>query len=415
MKKQHCYIYFLTVSVLVVGVFFLMLPPELLAQSRDQLERNKQNLEKEIRDLTRLLNDNRRTAQANTMQLILLNKQINAREDLINTNEAKLRNLNRQINSQTNLVGRLAADLETLMQSYANMIRYAYKSRSAGQRLSFLFSSKSFNQAFKRLKYLREYSKHRQAQAQKIELTRLGVEKEITELNGQKAQLLALQEEQRVAKLALESEKKEKDKVSQQLSAQERNLTRSLQQRENARRELERQITRLIEEERRRAAQRAREEGRPVEPGTLAMTPEQQLLSSRFAENIGRLPWPVESGVITGNFGSQPHPTLRNIRIQNDGVEIATVPNARARAIFDGTVTARTRVGGFYAVIVNHGEYLSVYTNLASVSVSVGQKVSTRQEIGTVGTSTEDEKTATGLQIWKGLTKLNPANWLAPR
>lgn len=415
MKNNPSTVFANTAFAIMALLFSFLLSFEGRSQSREELERNKQNLEREIRDLTRLLDDNRRTAQANTMQLVLLNKQINAREDLINTNASKLRQLNRQINAQNIRVEQLTKDLEILKESYANMVRYAYLSRSREQRLAFLFSSRSFNQAFKRLRYLREYAKHRQAQAERIEETRIEVEKEMALLKQQKEELEKLQQEQKLARQALESEKSEKDKVTQQLTAQERQLTRRLQQQENARRELERQITRIIEEERRRAAQQARDEGRTVEPGTFAMTPEQRALSKEFADNRGRLPWPVERGVITGNFGSQPHPTLRNIRIQNDGVEIATVPGAKARAIFDGNVTARTRVGGFYAVIVNHGEYLSVYTNLSNVSVRVGDNVSTRQEIGTVGTSSEDGRTVTSLQIWRGLTKLNPADWLSPR
>jgi len=415
MKNNPSTVFAKTAFVLIAWLFSFFLSLEVRSQGREELERNKQNLEREIRDITRLLDENRRTAQANTMQLILLNKQINAREGLINTNAVKLRQLNRQLNAQNIRVEQLTKELETLKESYARMIRYAYLSRSKEQRLAFLFSSRSFNQAFKRLQYLREYARHRKAQAERLVKTRLEVEKEMELLNQQKAELEKLQQEQLLAMRALESEKGEKDKVTRQLTAQERQLTRRLQQRENSRRELERQITRIIEEERRRAARQAKDEGRPVEPGGFALTPDQRLLSNRFAENRGRLPWPVERGVITGNFGSQPHPTLRNIRIQNDGVEIATVPGTSARAIFDGTVTARTRVGGLFAVIVNHGEYLSVYTNLSSVSVRVGQKVSTRQEIGTVGTSPEDGRTISGLQIWKELTKLNPADWLSPR
>jgi len=394
----------------------LLLPSALLAQtqSREALERDKQNIEREIRLINEMLQETKKSAEVSMNHLVMLNTQITRRESLVRAINNEINQINRRIDAQNNTIKELTRELEELRESYAKMVQYAWHTRSNYQRMAFLFSSKNFNQAYKRLRYLQEYARHRQLQAEKIVLTQEALKQEITRLEEQKQQQEKLRAEQQQAMQELSREKTEQDQTITQLRRKEQDLMRRLREQERARQELQRNIERIIAEERRRSQEQARAEGRTVTPGTFALTPEEQLLSNNFAGNRGKLPWPVERGVITGTFGEQPHPVLRNIKIVNNGIDIASVPGAKARVIFEGTVSRIITVpGAHYAVIVRHGEYLTVYSNLAQVTVKNGDKLSIRQEIGSVATDSRDGKTQLHLEIWKGNDKLNPADWIA--
>ena len=384
------------------------------AQTREELERNKQNIEREIRLINEMLQETKKTAEVSMNQLVMLNTQITRRESLLRAINNEISQISRRIEEQNQIIENLTRELEELRASYANMIRYAYLTRSNYQRIAFLFSSRSFNQAYMRMRYLQEYARHRQLQAEKIVKTQESLQQEIARLEEQKVEQESLRAEQQQAMQDLSQEKTQQNQTITQLRRKERDLMQRLREQEQARQELQRSIERIIEEERRRSQEEARAAGRTVTPGTYALTPEEQLLSDNFAGNKGKLPWPVERGVITGTFGEHPHPVLRNIKIVNNGIDIATVPGAKARAVFEGTVSRVITVpGAFYAVIVRHGEYLSVYSNLSQVSVKNGDKVSIRQEIGTVATDSQEGKTHMHLEIWRSNNKLNPAEWIA--
>lgn len=401
-------------SAMLLILFTLPIALAAQTQSRDALERNKQNIEREIRLTNEMLQQTRKSTELSMNHLVILNAQVAQRENLVRAIGSEIDQINRRISQQNKNIEDLTRELEELRQSYAKMVQYAWLTRSNYQRMAFLFSSKNFNQAFRRMRYLQEYARHRQLQAEKIVSTQDTIRVEVARLEDQKQQQLQLRNEQQQAMNELNREKAEQNQAISQLRQRERDLLQRLRQQETARRELQRNIERIIAEERRRSQEQARAQGRTVTPGTFALTPEEQLLSNNFAGNRGKLPWPVERGVITGSFGEQPHPVLRNIKIVNNGIDIATVPGAKARAIFDGTVSRVITIpGAHFAVIVRHGEYLTVYSNLAQVSVKNGDRVSIRQEIGSVATDSRDGKTHIHLEIWKGNEKLNPANWIA--
>lgn len=407
---------FCTLRPVAIGLalYFVLMPNFIRAQNREALERDKQNIEREIRLINELLQETKKTAEVSMNQLVMLNTQITHRESLLRAVNNEISQISRRIEEQGKLIEDLTRELEELRESYANMIRYAYLTRSSYQRVAFLFSSKSFNQAYMRLRYLQEYARHRQLQAEKIVKTQESLQEEIARLEEQKGEQERLREEQQKAMQALNQEKTEQNQTITQLRRKENELMQRLREQERARQELQRSIERIIAEERRRSQEEARAAGRTVTPGTYALTPEEQMLSNNFAGNKGILPWPVERGVITGTFGEHPHPVLRNIKVVNNGVDIASVPGAKARAIFEGTVSRVITVpGAFYAVIIRHGEYLTVYSNLSQVSVKNGDKVNIRQEIGTVATDSREGKTQMHLEIWRGNEKLNPADWIA--
>jgi len=383
------------------------------AQTREELEQNKQSLEEEIRVTNQLLEEARQTTETNVNELVVLNNQIERRRELLSTIQNEIRYINRSIDNLSGSVEQLEEELEELKDSYARMIRHAARNQDAYQRLMFIFSSSNFNQAYLRMRYLQQYARHRRQQAEKIQETREEIARQIAELEEERERqqnLLARQREE-VSELAREQARQEQTVSS--LQQQEDKLRQQLDEQEQQARELEEAIRRVIAEERRRAQEVAEAEGRDT-TDMFAMTPEEQLLSDNFASNKGRLPWPLERGVITSSFGEQSHPVLPGIRISNNGIDISTSEGAHARAIFDGTVSRVIAVpGGVYAVIIRHGEYLSVYSNLSEVFVANGESVSAREDLGVVGTNRQEGRTALHLEIWKGNEKQNPTSWIA--
>ena len=383
------------------------------AQSRDELERNKAALEREIRLTSQLLQETRQTAETNISQLVMLNNQISRREQLLGTIQNEIRLINRRIVSLDNSVKELEADLEELKESYAKLIRHAARNRDSYQRMMFIFSSANFNQAYLRMRHMQQYSEHRRKQARQIVEAQERLDDRIADLEAERNRQQSLLARQRDEVRDLAREKSSQEQAVSRLQSREQELMRQLRQQEGEARQLQDEIRRVIAEERRRAQEKAEAEGRIV-TDMFALTPEEQLISENFAGNRGSLPWPLERGIITSHFGEQPHPVLPGIMISNNGIDISTSEGALARAIFDGRVSRVISIpGGFYAVIIRHGEYLSVYSNLAEVFVANGQEVNTRDEIGVVGTNRREAKTSLHLEIWQGNSKLNPSRWLA--
>ncbi len=407
MTMKHVLLFLAGLSVL------LLLTNEALGQTREELERDQQNLEREIRLTNELLVETQRTAEVSISQLVMLSSQISRREELLGTIQNEIRIINRRIASLSKSIEELENDLEELKASYAKMILLAARNQDATQRMMFIFSSKNFNQAYLRMRYLQQYGKHRRMQAEQIEETNARLNEQLTTLEQERNRQQFLLARQRDEVRELTVEKASQERTVSDLKSREQQLMQQLRDQEKEAQELQDAIRRVIEEERRRAQAKAEAEGR-VTTDMFALTPEERLLSDNFAGNRGKLPWPLERGVITGHFGEQPHPVLPGITISNNGIDISTSEGARARAIFDGRVSRVISVpGGFYAVIVRHGEYLSVYSNLSEVFVTQGQQIRARETLGVVGTNPREAKTNLHLEIWKGNDKQNPASWIA--
>lgn len=384
----------------------------LQAQTREELERNKRRIEQEIVLINQLLQETQSTAELNISQLVIINNRIQSRQNLITSINNEIGHINRNIRANQQEVAQIEQELEELRESYARMIYYAYKNRSSYQRMMFLFSSRDFNQAYLRLRYLQQLTRHRQVQAEKITETAVKLEQSILALQEQKNAQLLLLEEQRAEMEQLTREQQAQTRNVDQLKKREGELLQQLREQEKAAQDLQKAIETIIEEERRKAKQAAREAGRPASEG-FTLTPAEQLISQNFAENKGKLPWPLERGIITGHFGEQPHPILPGITIANNGIDISTTQGSRARAIFEGTVARVFTIPGGYAVIIRHGDYLTVYAHLSEVFVRNGEKIQTGQELGIVATEPRESKTYVHLEVWHGNNKLNPAEWIA--
>lgn len=398
-----------------LALLMIFLVSGLSAQDKKaQLEQEKQRLEEEIRYTNELLEKTRKSKTASVNEVVLIENNIKKREQLISAFNRQLRSINRDIGGAGEEIQRLEQELEKLKEEYARMIYYAQKNSNAYTRLMFVFSAESFHQAYRRLKYFQQYSQYRRQQVALIYQTEKDLTEKIRRLEGQKTEKITLLEDEKDEQQQLQKEKSDKNKTVSQLKQQEQQLLKKLREQEKARSRLNDEIQRIIAEEIRKAREAGGDRSKAAPSDVFELTPEEMELSADFASNRGKLPWPVERGVISGTFGEHPHPVLKGIKTKSNGVDIMTSTAAEARAVFKGTVSRVMNVPQFNTVvIIRHGEYLSVYSNLTDVVVSMGDKVYTKQPIGRVVTSSEEGKTELHFEIWKGKTVMDPDPWLA--
>ena len=381
-------------------------------QNKKNLENKKKQLQKEIENTNQLLNETKKNKKLSLNQLVMLNKKISVREELISTINSEIAVLNRQINENNQSIKGLQNDLTKLKTEYAKMIYYAYKNQDSYNRLMFVFASKDFEQAFMRLKYLQQYSDFRHKQAEMIMGTQKNLNGKVQELEAKKSDKRVLLGSEESEKQNLTSEKTEKEQIFSQLQEQESKLKKDLVKKKKDAEKLQQAIQRVIEKELEKAQAEALKKNKP-KPKKLVLTPESQLLSNSFASNKSKLPWPVAKGVISERFGVHPHPLMPNIDINNNGVDITTNNGSLARAVFDGEVKAVVNMpGAGQFVLLRHGEFLTVYMNLKDVYVKVGDKIKTKQNLGSILYDDDDSKTVVHFEVWRGQAKLNPEDWL---
>jgi septal ring factor EnvC (AmiA/AmiB activator) len=397
----------------VVFMLLVLLPginPLYSQNQKAKLQASKQKIEKEIEYNNRLLNETKKTQKTTLNQLVILNQQISSREKLIQNINSQIKTVDDQIVLNNEILAELNNDLKNLKDEYAKMIFYAYKNRNSYDKLMFIFSSKDFNQAYKRIKYFQQYTAYRRNQAELIVKTENEINKTLKNLKVIKAEKVLLVQVAKEEKSNLSQEKSQQNRTFKKLNSKEKELKAAIRKKERAARKLEREIEKIIAEEIRLAS----EKSGTTETSGFALTPAELKLSNDFASNKGRLPWPVERGMISGTFGTHPHPVLKNVKIKNNGIDILTAKATKARAIFGGEVTRVISIPSYYYVVmVRHGEYLSVYSNLVDVFVKKGDMVTAKQEIGVIHTDIKDAKTELHFELWKGKSLLNPENWLA--
>jgi septal ring factor EnvC (AmiA/AmiB activator) len=388
---------------LLLTVFVFLFETHGFSQSKADLEAQKRKTQEQIQKTSKLLDETKQGRKKTYNNLLLLNEQIDSRKSLIQKISEEVNFLDERISENKETISGLQSDLEELKSAYARMIQQAYRIKNDQNRLVFILSADDFNQAYKRLAYFRELAKFRRLQADAILKTQEEIQSQNLKLDSTKQEKLNLLTDQEQEAQKLNSEIKEKNGIIENLKSKEKELRSQLQAQKQRADKLQREIERLIAEEAKRSSSAG-----------YAMTPEEQLISKEFGNNKGRLPWPVASGVITGKFGKQAHPVLRGVYINNNGVDISTSKGSIVRAIFDGEVRKVFKVPGYQnAVIIRHGNYLSTYTHLESVYVSVGDKVSAKQSIGSVHTDVNSGETVVHMEVWYGQKVLNPEQWLA--
>lgn len=408
--RKSAKLFFFLGCLLLLGSFAF-------AQSKKNLQLKRDRIQKEINEANKQLELLSKSKTVKLSQLDALKKKIRLRKELINTVNSEISSLGNEIEKTGVEIKSLEEEMIKLKSSYANMIRFAYKNQDRYQRLMFIFASTDFNQAYKRIKYLQQINEFRRRQASKIDSTQNQLTHKKTELEVQKNEKTQLRNTEVREKQNLDHEKKEQDKLIAKLQDREKKLKQELAEKQKAKAKLERAIEALVRKEIEAAKKKAVASGKKnvTSKNVFSLTPEAQKLSANFSGNKGSLPWPVESGAITEYFGEHAHPTLKGVKIKNDGIDIQASKGSSARSVFHGEVTGMVDLPGGSAVIIRHGEYFSVYTNLNQIFVKKGDPVSTKQKIGVLGENDEGDKAEINFQIWKGFNKLNPQLWLAKK
>ncbi len=393
-------------SALVMSFFLMAASFFACGQTLDELRKKKESAAYEIRYTNDLLGKVNENQQATLTRLRLLTNQIEKRNQLISVVASEVSTMQTLINDNVIVVEMMSSDLEKIRSEYARMIQYAWKTRNLYDKILFFLSAEDFNQAYRRLAYIRQYAEYRRKQTETIGSIQTILSRKITDLALQRQTRKSLLTEQLSETKKLDEQKKKQNSISQQLLKQKSDLRSKLAQQQRIEQQLAKEIERIIEEE-------ARKSVKSGKPG-MGMTPEQKLAGTDFEQNRRRIPWPVERGLIIEKFGVHPHPVLKNVTVNNNGVTITTEQGSKARAVFQGEVSRVFGIsGGNMAVILRHGQYLTVYSNLVNVLVKKGEKVSIRQNLGTVYTdSNDDNKTMLKFQIWKESVKQNPEEWL---
>lgn len=419
---------------IVLSIFSLFLFVGLsFGQSSLELKKQRERLDREIAELQKILSAKTQEKILSQQEVAALSKQLDLRENKISTINSELRIINKNISSNNAIVDKLKGELEKMRQDYEKMILFAFRNKNSYNKMMFIFASKDFNQAFKRVKYLQQFTDARKVKVAEIEGTKKQIELKIAQLERDKKTQQGLLKEQESERNTIAKDKAAHSQELNQLAKEERSfrgqLTKKQQEKkrldaaiksaiarevEAARRAEEERRRRLAEAEAKKTGTTVTEAEKKIEKKTgsavLNNTPEATKLSAGFSSNRGRLPWPVGSGNVVRNYGSVT--VERGVRDFYDYIRIRTSDGAPVKTVFEGTVLQVINIGS-YAVVVQHGEYLTAYSNLKSVSVKKGQKISTGTVIGSADSDPEVGYSYIDLSVYRGTTSMNPSIWIA--
>lgn len=394
---------------------------------QEKLEARKAQIQKEIRENEKLLQSVKKKEKSAVNVIVIQSNKIKLKEKLIATTEKQTKLLGNDMYVNQIKINKLKGELEILKADYAKMIVKSYKSRSEESRAMFILSSENFLQAYKRAQYMKQYTNYRKMQGEEIKSKSDQLLDYNGKLNVQKTAKQKLIAEKEKERLSLEKEKQEQEKVVSSIKKDKTKIQADIRKKQQESRLIDRQVNRIVREaiaaanrkaalERAKANPSAPVSKAPVSSTKIELTPEAKLIADNFRSNRGRLPYPVEKGFISLGYGDQPHPVFSTLTIHNSGVEITTEQGANARAVFGGEVTSVIVISPLNkAVMVQHGDFFTVYQNLSSVSVSKGDKVSIKQSLGRVRTNGETGKTIIKFLILQNTTYNNPQSWLSPR
>ena len=371
------------------------------SESVKELQQKQKKLQAEIEQTNKMLKQTKKDESATLNKLQLLNQNIKTQKKLIHTLDNEITALNREMTRLSNTRDSLQVILEHYKGDYAQMVKQSHYARMQQSPLLFLLSSDSFQQLARRTRYLQEFAHFRQEQVRRIETTQAEIDTQNELLETNKADKQATLSSRKREQANLQRDERKQKNMLSQLKSKEKDLNKQIKQKQKKVDELNRKIDDIVRKQTEKASK-------------TTLTKEQQLIAGGFEANKGRLPWPVEKGMISGHFGKQQHPVYSQVTMDNKGIYLQTTAGTKARAVYKGEVTSCFMVGGTYAVIVQHGNYRTVYSNLSKLSVKQGDMVDTKQAIGTIFTDPEqDQKTELYFQIYKDKNIQNPELWIA--
>ena len=452
--------------VFLIGFFIAGLLANSHAQqgSREDLQKKEKDLLKELADLNNMLTQTQKTKKLSLNQLALIKKKIHQREDLVNTISKQVHQLDETIFNNERDIYRLGKELDTLKLKYAKSIVFAYKNRSSYEYLNFLFSANDFNDAVKRITYLKSYRQNRETQVSTILKSEELLKDKIGTLSNNKKEMGKTLVKQSEQLKDLQQDKKEQDQIVSQLKSKEREIGQQIRDKEKQRQKMQQAVMAIIRRESEEADRRAKiakqkaidddkkkqnttkapaaatdNSVKPPAPNTrpklsgesvtgvaapskesdrtytpLESTPAGRETSIKFENNKGRLPWPVDAGMVTIRFGTENMPGTKLMQ-KSDGIEIALAPGTAVKSVADGSVSYTGDIGGQQVVFVRHGKYFTIYSNLSSINVSVGQEVKAGSVLGKSGIGLDGEGNMLFMVNNEKGTPLNPESWLKPR
>ena len=374
-----------------------------------RLENQRAQLEKDIARLNSMLNQNTMRSSEILSSLTLVRRKISAREQIIANYDQTLKILNDSLRMCQRDLDRLQARHDTLQHYYSRLVRGAYKNRDTRLWYMYVLSSGSVSQAFNRMGYFRNLSSQMNDQAVKVKEAAAELEAQKTRLNKIKAETSQLKQKVVDERTKLRTEEGDASKMVDKLKKDRKTYEKQLKEKNRQKEELNRKIADLIRQQTKKQGGGSKKSG----GGKTTSTQVDTKLSNEFASNKGRLPWPVE-GTVVERFGRHYHPVYKNVQLpQNNGVTLAVKRESPVKAVFNGTVTQVVVLPGYnQCVLVNHGEYFTLYSKLKSVTVKAGQKITTGQTVGTVDTIGGED--LFHFELWKGSDPQNPEMWLKP-
>lgn len=381
------------------------------SKKQQELEERRQELRREIKQINDLLFKNQSQKKSQTSLIEDLSYKVSVRQNLIKITNQQANLLTREINANQKKITELRDELKILKDNYAKMIVTSYKSKSEQSRIMFLLSSSNFQQAYKRVQYINQYAEYQKEQGEAIKIKTAQLQDTNKDLLRQKEDKQKLIDENRVAQRELEAELKQQQTLMASINKNLNNYTSQIREKQREADKIDREIEKIIREA---IASSNKSAGKATTASSgFALTPEDKILADNFVSSKGKLPWPVEKGVVKLRYGKQPHPVVKTVMIQSNGVRIATEEHAPIRAVFNGKVLAVQSIKhGNLSVLIQHGNYVTVYKNLSKVYVKKGDNVTTKQEIGQVFTNPSNKETILSFSIFKESTTQNPADWI---
>ena len=377
------------------------------ASSRKDLENQKQAIQKELKQINNLLFINNKKKEVAFSDIENLTLKIQRQQEIVKLTNRQINILNEEISQNQKTKANLEKNLEEIKLAYKQMIIRSYKARSGKNKLMFILSAETFFQAFKRTQYIKQYASHRRNQAKKIVSISENISNVIKDLSQRLDLKRDLLQKNRDNQKTLESEKTRVNKMAYQLRSQEKKYKRNIVLKQKESEKIDKEIEKLIKEA------IAASNRKKAKSNNFSLTPEALALAKSFELNKGKLPWPVSRGVVIQKFGTQPHPVVRTAKIKSNGIVIATEKSAKVKTVFKGIVLSVLKFRGSNpTVLVQHGNYITAYKNLAKVFVEKGDNLDSGQVIGEVYNNESSGKSTLQFSVFKKTTPLNPIYWI---
>ena len=399
--------FFFRKTTLFLGIFLLCSNPIFSQNNRKQLEKQKEAIQKELKEINSLLFKNKKQKASTFTDIENINYKIQRKQEVIKLTNRQINLLNIELEKNKNQQIDLSKRLKEVKAAYKEMILRSYKSKSGKNKLMFVLSSESFFQAFKRTQYIKQYAAFRRNQANKI----VTISDELKLINDELIERKKLKEtlltNNRLTQKSLEKEKNQANEIAFKLKSQEKKYKKNILAKQKESLKIDKQIDKLIREA------IAASNKTKTKSNSFNLTPEAIALAKNFELNKGKLPWPVSRGVVIQRFGTQPHPVVKTAKIKSNGIVIATEKSAKVKTVFKGQVLSVLKFRGSNpTILIQHGNYITAYKNLSKVYVSKGDALESGQAIGEVFTNKTNSKSTIQFSIFKKTTPLNPLFWI---